>query len=59
MGKLRRVHSAAFKDKAALEVVKEEKTLARLASEYEVHPNQIRLTPETDAPWYWLKRNGR
>ena len=42
MGTLRQRHSAAFKAKVALEAVKEEKTMSQLASEYEVHPNQIR-----------------
>jgi transposase-like protein len=42
MGAIRRRHSASFKAKVALEAVKEEKTISQLASEYEVHPNQIR-----------------
>lgn len=37
----RRAHDAAFKAKVALEAVKGEKTLAELAGEYGVHPNQI------------------
>ena len=37
----RRNHSAAFKAKVALEAVKEEKTIAELASLYQVHPSQI------------------
>ena len=39
---LRRSHDATFKAKVALEGLKEEKTLAQLSSEYQVHANQIR-----------------
>jgi putative transposase len=39
---MRNRHSASLKAKVALEAVKEEKTISQLASEYEVHPNQIR-----------------
>jgi transposase-like protein len=38
---MRRKHDAAFKAKVAGEGVKGEKTMAQLASEYGVHPNQI------------------
>jgi transposase-like protein len=41
MGKVRRQHTASFKVKVALEAIKEEKTIAQLASEHQVHPNQI------------------
>lgn len=41
-GKIRRVHPAAFKAKVALEVIKETKTIAELASLYGVHPTQIK-----------------
>jgi transposase len=37
----RRNHSAAFKAKVALAAIKGEKTLAELAEQYDVHPNQI------------------
>ncbi|MDI6794839.1 MAG: IS3 family transposase [bacterium] len=35
-------HSPVFKAKVALEAIKEEKTSAELASQYQVHPGQIR-----------------
>ena len=37
----RRTHSPAFKAKVALAAVKGEKTLADLAQQYDVHPNEI------------------
>jgi len=37
----RRRFSAAFKARVAREALKEQKTLAELAAEYDVHPNQI------------------
>ena len=39
---IRKKHPPAFKAKVALESIKGEKTSAELASEYEVHPGQIR-----------------
>jgi putative transposase len=39
---MRRQYEAAFKAKVALEAVKGEKTIAQIASEFKVHPNQIR-----------------
>lgn len=39
--KVRRVHPPAFKAKVALEAIKEQKTIAELASIYGVHPTQI------------------
>jgi transposase-like protein len=37
----RRTHSPAFKAKVALAALKGEKTLADLAQQYDIHPNQI------------------
>ncbi|SEJ91662.1 Transposase [Paraburkholderia diazotrophica] len=36
----RRSHSPAFKAKVALAALKGDKTLAELAQQYDVHPNQ-------------------
>ncbi len=41
MGKKRRQLTESFKAKVALEAVRETKTLAELASEYQVHPTQV------------------
>jgi putative transposase len=41
MKKGRRNHSAEFKARLALEAIKGIKSMSELASEYEVHPNQI------------------
>ena len=37
----RRNHSPAFKAKVALTAIKGERTLAQLAEQFDVHPNQI------------------
>src|SRR3954464_13530668 len=39
--RVRRTHAPAFKAKVALAAIKGEKTLAELAQQYDVHPNQI------------------
>lgn len=39
---MRKHYTAAFKAKVVQELLKEEKTMAQLASEYEVHPTQLK-----------------
>ena len=37
----RRTHSSAFKAKVALAAIKGDRTLAELADQFQIHPNQI------------------
>ncbi|MBI3651000.1 MAG: transposase [Acidobacteria bacterium] len=39
---MKKHYTAAFKAKLVVELLKEEKTLSQLASEHQVHPNQLR-----------------
>ena len=41
MGRRRRKFTEKFKAKVAIEAIRGVKTLAELAKEYQVHPNQI------------------
>ena len=38
---MKKNYSAAFKSRVALEAIKAEKTMAEIASQFEVHPNQV------------------
>lgn len=38
---MKKTYSKEFKAKVALEAIKEEKTLAEIAAQFEVHPNQV------------------
>ena len=42
MANIRKKYPPSFKAKVTLEAIREEKTAAELASQYEVHPGQVR-----------------
>jgi transposase-like protein len=59
MGTIRKNYSAAFKAKVALAAIKQDKTLAQLASEFGVHSNQIQQWKKrvlTEAPGLFSSR---
>lgn len=43
MSQKRRTHSADLKAKVALEAIKERRTVSEIASEYQIHPNQVTI----------------
>jgi transposase-like protein len=43
MNQKRRTHSSDFKSKVALEAIKERRTVSEIASDYQIHPNQVTL----------------
>ena len=47
MADIRRKYPPSFKAKVALEAIREDKTSADLASQYQVHPSQIRKWKST------------
>lgn len=62
MSKKRRQLTETFKAKVALEAVKEIKTLSELASEYQVHPNQVSEWKKQlvrQAPELFSRKNAR
>jgi len=42
MGNIKRKHSATFKTKVALELIREKDTLSAICSKYSIHPTQAR-----------------
>jgi transposase len=44
MKRTRKQHNAAFKTKVALAAIKGDRTVAELAGEFGIHPNQMRTS---------------
>lgn len=40
-GRIRRLHTAEFKAKVALEALKEDKTISEIGSQYGLHPKMV------------------
>jgi len=51
MGNMRKKYPPSFKAKVVLEAIREKKTSAELASQYELHPSQIRKWKEDSYEW--------
>ena len=61
MAKKRRKHSKSLKARVALEALKGIKTMSQLASEYNIHPNQIskwKKKLKEEAPELFARGNG-
>ena len=50
MKRPRRNHSPAFKAKVALAAIKGERTIAQLADQFDVHPNQVEAKILSEQP---------
>ena len=61
MRKPRRNHSAAFKARVALEAIRGEKSVAKIAAHYEVYATQVtawKELSENAAGMFWLRMVG-
>jgi transposase-like protein len=55
---MRKQYTTAFKAKVVQELLKEEQTLAQIASEYEVHPTQLKTWRAIAVEVYWIQKAG-